>query len=214
MIYEFRTYVAVPGKMSVLLNHVRVAKPLFSKHGLPSVGYWTEEVGESNRLHYIWVCKDEAERHRNLATFAADPEWKAYRAQEDKESGVFLERSHSRVMVTTPYSPEPRLAGSVQELQFHDVMPGKLPQLHEHFSKRVLPLSAKHGVHTVGCWTETFGTGYRLVCMFGYDSMAGREQSMQALADDKEWRKAQSDAEQGGGLIGLSRNWLLRPQYT
>ena len=45
MIYEWRTYEAMPGKFPALHTHLKVAADLFQKHGLGVLGFWTEEIG-------------------------------------------------------------------------------------------------------------------------------------------------------------------------
>jgi NIPSNAP len=45
MIYEWRTYEAMPGKLPALHAHLEVAAGLFQKHGLGVLGFWTEEIG-------------------------------------------------------------------------------------------------------------------------------------------------------------------------
>ncbi len=41
MIYEWRTYEAMPGKLPALNKHLEVAAGLFKKHGLGVLGFWT-----------------------------------------------------------------------------------------------------------------------------------------------------------------------------
>jgi hypothetical protein len=44
MIYERRTYEAMPGKLTALHTHLEVAAGLFKKHGLSVLGFWIEEI--------------------------------------------------------------------------------------------------------------------------------------------------------------------------
>ena len=49
MIYEMRTYEAMPGKLRALAaRFADVTHPFFLKHGFRPVGYWTEAVGDNN----------------------------------------------------------------------------------------------------------------------------------------------------------------------
>ncbi|MGH7965903.1 MAG: NIPSNAP family protein, partial [Candidatus Binatia bacterium] len=52
MIYEWRTYEAMPGKFPALHTHLKVAAGLFQKHGLGVLGYWTEEIGTAFQVSY------------------------------------------------------------------------------------------------------------------------------------------------------------------
>ena len=61
MLYEYRVYEAMPGKLDEL--HARFRDhtlDLFEKHGIRNIGYWTVDVGDANdRLIYI-VAFDDA----------------------------------------------------------------------------------------------------------------------------------------------------------
>ena len=52
MIYEWRTYEALPGKLPALHTHLEVAAGLFKKHGLGVLGFWIEEIGTSGQVRY------------------------------------------------------------------------------------------------------------------------------------------------------------------
>ena len=54
------------------------ALPLFAKHGIRPVGFWTCYIGPSaNTLRYMLAWDDLAERERIWNGFASDPEWLA-----------------------------------------------------------------------------------------------------------------------------------------
>ena len=47
MIYEMRSYRAMPGRMPDLLKRFdTITLKLFEKHGIKQAGFWTTEVGE------------------------------------------------------------------------------------------------------------------------------------------------------------------------
>jgi hypothetical protein len=49
MIHELRMYQAVPGQMAKLQARFRdQLPPIWEKHGIRSMGYWTTVVGESS----------------------------------------------------------------------------------------------------------------------------------------------------------------------
>ena len=75
MIYELRIYYTVPGKLPALNDRfANVTLAYFKKYGIQVVGFWTDEVGVSNRLSYIVAFSDMAERDQAWADFRADPE--------------------------------------------------------------------------------------------------------------------------------------------
>ncbi|MCC6237142.1 MAG: NIPSNAP family protein, partial [Dehalococcoidia bacterium] len=77
MIYELRTYEAAPGKMAALNARFRDrTTPLFERHGMHVVGFWTyAHGGWSNELVYLMAFDDMADRDRKWAAFQSDPDW-------------------------------------------------------------------------------------------------------------------------------------------
>ena len=55
MIHELRVYQAIPGQMAKLQARFRDhLPPIWEKHGIHAIGFWTTLVGESsNQLTYI-----------------------------------------------------------------------------------------------------------------------------------------------------------------
>ena len=54
MIYEYRAYYVMPGRMpDVQKRFADVTMGLFKKHGIKVVGFWDSVIGESNELVYI-----------------------------------------------------------------------------------------------------------------------------------------------------------------
>jgi hypothetical protein len=61
MIYELRIYDVVPGKLpAVNERFAKVTMGYFKKYGMKVVGFWTDEVGMTNRLTYILAFNDMA----------------------------------------------------------------------------------------------------------------------------------------------------------
>jgi hypothetical protein len=76
VLYEYRRYQAVPGRLPDLHRRFReVTVKLFAKHGIEQVGFWEPVVGRTNELHYILRWKDMADREHRWNAFATDPEW-------------------------------------------------------------------------------------------------------------------------------------------
>ncbi len=104
---ELRVYSIGPGKAQVL--HDRFAKetlPLFAKHGMTNIGYWTPVVGGySNDLYYLLGYPSLAQRETAWAGFTSDPEWQAVsRASADKH-GVLVENITNIILRPTAFSP-------------------------------------------------------------------------------------------------------------
>lgn len=106
MIYEYRVYEAMPGKLPEL--HARFRDhtlKIFERHGMKNVGYWTAEVGDySNRLIYILAFQSVEQRERAWASFRADAEWQRVRAKSET-NGPLVARVTNTLLAPTDYSP-------------------------------------------------------------------------------------------------------------
>ena len=106
MIYEYRVYETLPGKLPDLNARFRNhTLKLFEKHGMKNIGYWTAGVGEySDRLIYILGFESAEQRERAWAAFQADPEWQ--RVRDDSEAdGLLISRVFNSLLTPTDYSP-------------------------------------------------------------------------------------------------------------
>src|SRR5687767_15087121 len=67
-LFELRIYTAAPEKLDALHARFRDhALPMFKKHGIQSVGYWTAVDGEQRgKLYYILAYPDRAGREKML----------------------------------------------------------------------------------------------------------------------------------------------------
>src|SRR6266404_809302 len=75
MIYELRVYQAVPGQMAKLQTRFRdQLPPIWKKHGIHAIGFWTTLVGESsNHLTYILQWESLADLEATWAAFMKRP---------------------------------------------------------------------------------------------------------------------------------------------
>ena len=106
MIYELRTYDAHPGKLDDLSRRFADhTLTLFDRHGIKSVGYWTDaKDAASNRLTYLLAFESEEQYKAAWASFIADPDWKAVR-EETEADGPLVETISSTLLRPTDYSP-------------------------------------------------------------------------------------------------------------
>jgi len=64
-LFEYRAYVAVPGKLPTLHRRFEtMTLGHFKRHGIGVVGFWNVLVGTSNELHYILRFDDMAHRDK------------------------------------------------------------------------------------------------------------------------------------------------------
>lgn len=104
MIYEYRRYETMPGRLPDLHRRFReVTLPLWERHGVVQVGFWVAEVGTSNQLHYLLRWEDMAQRETNWAAFTSDPEWLAGKAASES-NGVLVASVHNEFWSPADYS--------------------------------------------------------------------------------------------------------------
>ncbi|PKO70431.1 MAG: NIPSNAP family protein [Betaproteobacteria bacterium HGW-Betaproteobacteria-16] len=106
MIHELRIYHCLPGRLSdVHTRFQSITLPLWEKHRIRPVGFWTVTVGPSNNdLYYLLEWKDLAERDRQWNAFSTDPDWVSARARTE-ENGPLVERIENMMLMPTSYSP-------------------------------------------------------------------------------------------------------------
>ena len=105
MLQELRIYETMPGKLPALNQRFEnVTLNLWEKHGIRQAGFWTVLIGESNQdLYYLIEWEDLAERERKWSAFQADPEWRAARAETEK-NGPIVAHITNYILTPTSYS--------------------------------------------------------------------------------------------------------------
>jgi hypothetical protein len=107
-VFELRTYTAAEGKLDALNARFRDhTNKLFVKHGMELIGYWTpmdENKGAKNTLIYILAHESRDAAAKSWKGFAADPEWKAAKAESEKD-GPLTTKVDPIYLKPTDYSP-------------------------------------------------------------------------------------------------------------
>ncbi len=104
MLYEYRVYTALPGKMGSLTEVMKVAVPLFRKAGMQVLGPWKPIVGDNNNsIVYMLAFEDAADREKKWEAFRNDPEWKEKRAKVNSEP--LTASQFNSFLKPTSYSP-------------------------------------------------------------------------------------------------------------
>ena len=103
MIYEWRVYEAMPGRMADLQARFRDhTTKIFERHGYKLVGFWTPTIGDFNdRLYYLVAYEDLADRAR--AAVEADPEFQRVIAESEAD-GPLVKRIRNTIMRPTEFS--------------------------------------------------------------------------------------------------------------
>jgi hypothetical protein len=106
-VFELRTYTTNPGKLPALHARFRdYTCPLFKKHGIELVGFWTPLEGEEagNTLCYMVAFPSLDAQKKAWQAFHDDPEWKKAKADSEKD-GALVKEVKSKTMKATDYSP-------------------------------------------------------------------------------------------------------------
>ena len=105
MIYELRVYQAVPGQMAKLLARFGdQLPPIWEKHGIHAIGFWTTLVGDSsNELTYILQWESLADLDTRWASFLKDPAWHKVR-DEGERDGPIVASIRNQILTPTSFS--------------------------------------------------------------------------------------------------------------
>ena len=74
MLYELRTYHAMPGRLPDLNRRfAEITMDFFKKHNIQVVGFWTNELGgSSEQLIYMLAYESLADREKKWSAFISD----------------------------------------------------------------------------------------------------------------------------------------------
>jgi hypothetical protein len=105
MLYEYRIYRCIPGRLPVLLKRFQEQTlKIWEKHGIKQAGFWTVLVGDGSQdLHYMLSWESLADREEKWNAFQADPAW--HKARDDSEKdGPIIANITSSFMRPTAFS--------------------------------------------------------------------------------------------------------------
>jgi len=106
-VFELRTYTANPGKFDAMKarfkDHII---PLFKKHNLTVVGFWTyaDPPASENTLVYVIAHESREVAKKNWAAFSADPTRKQVWADTEKDGPINM-KVESVYLNPTEFSP-------------------------------------------------------------------------------------------------------------
>ncbi len=106
-VFEMRTYYAAPGKMADLQARFRDHTcKIFEKHGMTVIGFWSPSDPQEaeKKLFYILAFPSKAAKEKAWKEFQADPDWKAAKAQSEK-NGTLVTKVEPVLMNPTDFSP-------------------------------------------------------------------------------------------------------------
>lgn len=204
-VYELRTYYAAPGRLDDLQARFRDhTLPLFEKHGLKNIGYWTPIDNSENVLIYLLAFPSQEAREKAWKAFFADSQWQEVRKQTEAK-GKIVTKVESVQLGATDYSPEirPSVAEKrVFELRTYTASPGNLESLNARFRDHTVKLFARHGMEQFGYWCPLEGqpgAGETLIYLLAHASPEAAQASFDAFRADPEWVAARKASEEAAG---------------
>ena len=208
IVYELRTYTAAPGTLATLSqNFEDTVIPLFEKHGMTNVGYWTPTDPADERIIYLLSYDDRAARDAAWDAFAADPDFAAMMA-ERQEGGFMPIQFESVLLEPTDYSPsgglEPAAAPRVFEFRTYSANEGKFDALNARFRDHTLGFFERHGMTNVAYFSVLPGQetpADTLIYLLAYPDQAARDAAWRAFAADPEWATVAAASEADGPLL-------------
>lgn len=99
----------------------------------------------------------------------------------------------------------------IYEHRVYEIMPGKMPAIHERFANVTMRLFEKHGMKVVGFWQTAVGDNSQLVYILAFDDLNHMERAWREFTQDEEWQRAKRESEKEGPLVARVRNTVLRP---
>jgi hypothetical protein len=218
-VYELRSYTALPGKLPEVIALSPVARTLFAKYGVVSIGFFVP-VEQKNGDKFVYILK-HASREAAAASWEAfwtDPEWVAAQEASGWPEKV-IHAWESTFLAATDYSPAeiPILSPShVYELRTYTCNEGKLDGLDARFRDHTMELFSKHGMINVLYTHPTDkdkGAGRTLVYLIAHDSVDAAKASFDAFRQDPDWITARDASEANGKLLveGGVKSLFLEP---
>ena len=103
MVYELRTYSAMPGRLPDLNRRFAdITMGFFKKHHIQVVGFWTNELGgASDQLIYILAYDSLADREKKWGGFFADQDRLAKFAETEKNGPLVMTFSNQFLKPTS-----------------------------------------------------------------------------------------------------------------
>jgi uncharacterized protein YbaA (DUF1428 family) len=218
-IYELRTYTAEPNRYNDLVSRLADASPLFAKHGMTNVVYWTTtdaKEGEQNKVIYLLGHKNREAAAASWKAFIADPAWHAVR-DKNEATGKVVTKVDSVFLAMTDYSPAVPMGGKmggVFELRTYITPEGKLADLDARFRNHTMKLFEKHGM-TNGPYFHPIdadkGAANTLIYWLRHESREAAAASFKAFGADPAWVAARDASEKNGKLTSSVKSTFLKP---
>ncbi len=100
------------------------------------------------------------------------------------------------------------------ELRIYHMHPGRLPAIHERFSRHTIALFERHGMKTVDFWEDADGNE-TIYYILEHKDRATRDAAFAAFQEDPEWQSVKSASELDGPIVsGIEVHFMNRVPYS
>jgi hypothetical protein len=100
----------------------------------------------------------------------------------------------------------------IVEMRVYHCLPGRLPALHERFTKSTLGFFKQYGIEPIGFWTTLVGPNNQsLTYLLKWESLAEREAKWNAFQADPGWAAARAESESKQMIVERVENQFLTP---
>ena len=181
------------------------------RSGIDLIAAWTDDIGIGNRFRYLVKWESMEERTLGWAKFGSDDLWNSGRDATEKDDGPWTRDTWKVFLKLSPFSPELRIVGNVQELLTFEANPGRLPQLNAFLANTAITCFRDHKISVVGVWSTDVGNTNQVLCMLGFDNLEERESAWEGLGADARWLGALRMNESGEEFIHTHVSTILRP---
>lgn len=89
----------------------------------------------------------------------------------------------------------------IYELRIYEVVPGRLPNLHQRFATTTCNIFERHGIKPVAFWEDVVGVSNRMTYVLAWQDMADRERRWTAFQNDPEWIAGRAKSEEDGPIV-------------
>lgn len=101
----------------------------------------------------------------------------------------------------------------IYELRTYTAAPGKLDRLHQRFRDHTRTLFEKHGIRSIGYWTQTEPAdgANDLVYLVAHPSREAAAAAWDAFRADPEWIAVKAASEREGTVVAQITSQFLEP---
>ena len=204
MIYEIRTYDLTPGSQAEVekrFGDAYAKRKSFSE----AAAFFHTDIGPLNQLVHIWPYGDLVERARIQAAAESAGVW-------PPDTGPFVVRMRSDVMMPFPYSPElkPGKAGACFEFCTDTYLSGDLPKVMQRW-QAALPKRLELSPLCALWYSEVGGALYNFVHIWAYDSLDQMQDVRERASAGGAWPPASGTGADGAYTLHSQETKILLP---